>query len=150
MYADPQYAQVRGEALRAVAAHADVNGEAAGAFTVRTVLDLSTDSVPDMVRPFVGKRLRVSEVQEWSAPADGSDRRGTMKLTVEGAPASLDAAMELVADPDGTTRITIEGDLVAKIPLMGARLEKAALPYISKVLRAEERSAAAYRSRDSQ
>ena len=39
----------------------------------------------------------------------------------------------------------IDGDLVAKIPLLGPRLEKAAIPYVSTVLRAEERSAKTYR-----
>lgn len=144
MYADPRYADIRVEALRATSAETDVTGDVDGAFTVTTVLAMSTDGVPDVARPFVGSSVSVREEQSWHAPeADGS-RDGRTVLTVVGTPASMTADLRIV--PVGTDRseVTIDGDLVAKVPLLGGRIEKAAVPYVSKVLRAEERAAATY------
>jgi hypothetical protein len=140
MYTDPAYAQARRQALKAVSADADVAGSVEATFTVSTRIEMSTDGVPDVAKALVGKSLTITEVQEWGkAAADGS-RRGTMALDVAGTPARLDAALTLDADGDAASIVRITGDMVAKIP----RLEKAALPYVSRVLRAEERAAATY------
>lgn len=145
MYADPAYTEIRRSTLGADRADSSVYGDSAGAFTVRTELSMSTDRVPDMVRPFVGAAVTIHETQSWSAPeADGS-RRGTMKLEVAGTPAGLTGALRLVPGGETTSSLEIDGDLVARIPLLGPRLEKAAVPYVSTVLRAEEQSARAYR-----
>lgn len=144
MYADDRYTAIRGRTLGATSAESSVDGDPAGAFTVRTTLALPTDRVPDIVRPFVGSSVTVHEEQSWSAPeADGS-RRGTMNLEVAGTPAGMKATLTLTPDGEAAT-VDIDGDLVAKVPLLGSRLEKAALPYVSKVLRAEEKAARSYR-----
>lgn len=146
MYTDPSYADVRGRTVGTSRAEAQVSGHADSAFTVTTTLVMSTDRVPDIAKKFVGSEVTVEEVQSWSAPAEDGSRTGTISLTVPGAPVSMSATTRMSAH-GGTTSITVDGDLVAKIPLIGGKLEKAALPYISKVLRAEERAAAAYRDR---
>lgn len=145
MYADPRYAQVRRQTLGASSAESSLEGEPSGAFTVRTTLAMPTDRVPDMVRPFVGASVTIREEQAWSAAAADGSRTGTMTLEVAGTPAGMTAALRLTPAGQGS-RVEIDGDLVAKVPLLGARLEKAAMPYVSKVLRAEERAAATYRS----
>jgi hypothetical protein len=144
MYTDPEYTDIRGTTLGASRASSTHEGDPAGAFTVRTELSLPTDRVPDMVRPFVGSAVTVREEQVWSAADADGGRHGTMKLDVVGTPAGLTATLRLV--PVGEQRCTVEisGDLVAKVPLLGPRLEKAAVPYVSKVLRAEERAASTY------
>ena len=55
--------------------------------------------------------------------------------------------LRLAALDQARSDVEIDGDLVAKVPLLGSKIEKAAVPYVSTVLRAEERSAAAYRDR---
>ena len=72
-----------------------------------------------------------------------------MRLDVVGTPAGLTATLRLQAAAQERSEVQIDGDLVAKVPLLGPRLEKAAVPYVSSVLRAEERSAATYRDRRS-
>lgn len=145
MYADPAYTEIRRSTLGANRAESSLEGDPSGAFTVRTELAMPTDRVPDIVRPFVGSSVTIHEDQSWSAPeADGS-RRGTMTLDVAGTPAGLTAALRLVPAGEAACTVEIEGDLVAKVPLLGPRLEKAAVPYVSTVLRAEERSARTYR-----
>lgn len=147
MYADPAYAAVRAETLHAADSSSDITGDPAGAFTATTRLSLPTAGVPDIARRFVGETVTVRETQSWSAPQDGGRRTGTMDIQVEGAPASLSAQLEMMPEGEGGTLVRIAGDLVAKVPLVGGRLEKAALPYVSKILRAEERSAATYAAR---
>lgn len=145
MYADARYTEIRKDTLGASEASSSVEGDPAGAFTVRTQLALPTDRVPDIVRPFVGSSVTVREEQQWSAPAADGARSGTMNLEVVGTPASLKATLTLHAQAEAAATVEIDGDLVAKVPLLGARLEKAAVPYVSKVLRAEERAARTYR-----
>lgn len=144
MYADPQYTEIRRTTLKATKAESSVQGDPSGSFTVRTELSMPTDRVPDMVRPFVGSAVTIHETQSWSAPEADGGRRGTMTLEVAGTPAGLKGTMRLVPGDESTSSLEIDGDLVAKIPLLGPRLEKAAVPYVSTVLRAEERSARTY------
>ena len=144
MYADPEYTEIRRTTLGASRAESTLDGDPSAAFTVRTELSMPTDRVPDMVRPFVGSSVTIHETQSWSAPeADGS-RTGTMNLEVAGTPAGLNGTARLLAGDGTSSTVELEGDLVAKVPLLGPRLEKAALPYVSTVLRAEERSARTY------
>lgn len=147
MYADPEYAAIRRETLGANEATSHVEGDPAGSFTVTTELVLPTDRVPDIVRPFVGAAVTVKEVQSWSGPEPDGSRTGTMRLDVVGTPAGLTGTLRLAAQDQARSDVEIDGDLVAKVPLLGSKIEKAAVPYVSTVLRAEERSAAAYRDR---
>lgn len=144
MYADPEYTEIRRRTLGAAQAESTLEGDPAGSFTVRTELSMPTDRVPDMVRPFVGSSVTIREEQSWSAPEQDGSRRGTMHLDVVGTPAGLTATLRLTPTVESTSTVEIDGDLVAKVPLLGPRLEKAAIPYVSTVLRAEERSASTY------
>lgn len=146
MYADEGYAEVRRSTLGASSSSSTVTGDPSGEFTVRTELAMPTDKAPDIVRPFVGSSVTVREEQTWSAPAADGSRTGRTRLEVAGTPAGMTASMTLTPQGDAACAVEIDGDLVAKVPLLGARLEKAAVPYVSSVLRAEERAAASYRS----
>lgn len=145
MYADEAYVEVRRRTLGADAASATVSGAAEGAFMVRSELSMPTDRVPDLVRPFVGSSVTVREEQQWSAPQADGARTGTMRLEVAGTPAGMTATLTLTPQGTDACTVVIDGDLSAKVPLLGPRLEKAAVPYVSTVLRAEERAAASYR-----
>jgi Protein of unknown function (DUF2505) len=147
MYTDEEYTEIRRQTLGANRAESTVDGDPVGAFTVRTELAMPTDRVPDIVRPFVGSSVTVREEQSWSAPEPDGSRSGTMKLEVAGTPAGLTGTLRLSPTGELTSSVEIMGDLVAKVPLLGSRLEKAAVPYVSKVLRAEEKSAATYQER---
>jgi len=139
-----QYAQLRRRELDAQEADSRISGSPEGAFTATTTLRMPTEQVPDIVRRFVGQSVQVRETQEWGAPeADGS-RRGTIRFEVIGAPATMTGRTRLVPAGDGASRLEIDGDLVAKVPLIGRKIEQTAVPYIGQVLRREERSAAAW------
>lgn len=146
MYADPQYASLRAQSLDAQAAPSVVQGDPAGAFTVTTELKMPTDRVPDIARRIVGSSVTIRETQEWQAPeADGS-RRGTIRFDVAGTPATMTGDTKLAAAGEGST-LTVDGELTVKVPLVGGKIEQAAMPYVAKVLRREETSAQTYAAR---
>lgn len=147
MYADQEYTAIRRETLKATSASSQVDGDPVGAFTVRTELVMPTDKVPDIARRFVGSSLTIRETQTWSAPEPDGSRSGTMDLEVAGTPAGMKGSLRLATTGELTSSVDIDGDLVAKVPLLGPRLEKAAVPYVSTVLRAEEKAAATYADR---
>ena len=60
-------------------------------------------------------------------------------------PAGMVASIRLTPAGEAASTLEIDGDLTAKVPLIGGRLEKAAAPYISQVLRVEQKAAATYR-----
>ena len=62
-------------------------------------------------------------------------------------PAGMTGSTRLSADGDAASTLDIDGELTARVPLIGGRLEKAAVPYISSVLRVEQQAAATYRER---
>lgn len=145
MYADPSYAEIRKNALGASSVTSTVDGDPSGAFTVRTELSLPTDRVPEVARRFVGSSLTVREEQSWDAPAADGARSGRNRLDVVGMPAGMVASIRLTPAGEAASTLEIDGDLTAKVPLIGGRLEKAAAPYISQVLRVEQKAAATYR-----
>lgn len=144
MYADPSYAEVRRATLGASSASSTAEGEVSGPFVVRTELAMTTERVPDVARRFVGGTVTVREEQSWSAPAADGSRTGTMNLVVAGTPATFTADLSLSPQGEDSSRVQIDGDLTVKVPLLGGKLEKTAVPYVSKVLRAEERAARRY------
>lgn len=150
MYGDPRYAQIRGEEMGANDASSRTDGDTAGEFTVSTDLNMPTDRVPDFARKFVGSKVTVREVQTWADPSPDGSRSGTTRLDVVGTPASMTATVTMKPAEGDATDITITGELVAKVPVLGPRLEKAALPYVSRVLKAEQDAAQTYRERSSQ
>lgn len=143
MYADPRYASVRAEVLGADSASSRTTGSPDGEMTVVTELKMPTDRVPDIARKFVGERISVEETQSWQAPEETGERSGTMRFTVAGLPVCVEGESRLLQEGD-QSRLDVSGDLSAKIPLVGGKLEKAAVPYIGRVLQAEARAAQRY------
>jgi hypothetical protein len=149
MYADPQYADVRATTLGAREGHAEPSTSPDGSLTVRTTLEMPAPaSLPDLISTMLRGDITAEETQTWSAPGPDGQRTGTMELTIRGVSAGLSAQLVLSPLEGERAQVGIDGDVFAKIPLIGKKLEKAAAPYISKVLRAEERAAAAYRDRN--
>lgn len=137
MLADPQYVEAKVRASGAIEQQVDVVPADDGAFTVTTRRALPTDQIPANMRPFVGAQIDVRQVDAWGAPADGTDRQGTVVVEVAGAPVRMTGSMQLVGTADSST-VTYEGDLKAAIPLFGGAVEQAAAEAIRAALRSEE------------
>jgi hypothetical protein len=87
--------------------------------------------------------LTVVQVESWGpAGADGG-RDGTVTVEVSGAPVRLTGSLRLRPDGGGTLE-SVDGDLKAKVPLVGGRIERAAEPAITTAIEVEEREGRAW------
>lgn len=137
MLADPAFQAAKVEATHPLSHTESVTpkGEQTEIVTSRVI---STDGFPDFAKSMIGPKLRVTETIVWSrASADGS-RTGTIAIAIGDAPVRMDGTMRLGPGGSGT-RVDIDGDLRAKIPLVGGRVEKAAeSPILTAIEREQE------------
>ena len=124
MLADPAFQAAKVEATHPLSHTESVTpkGEQTEIVTSRVI---STDGFPDFAKSMIGPKVRVTETIMWSrASADGS-RTGTIDIAIGDAPVAMNGTLRMAAGGSGT-RIDIDGDLKARIPLVGGRVEKAA------------------------
>ena len=132
---DPQFAQARASESGALEHTADVE-EVDGTTRIVSSRTISTGSMPETARRFVGSTVVVEQVEQWAAPAADGSRDGTAVLTVRGVPVSFDGTMTLRPSAGGCTHV-LDGQLRAKVPLVGASIEKALGPIVSSMVRSE-------------
>ena len=89
----------------------------------------------------VGQRVRFLILSE----DDRNGRQGTVTVDVDGAPVRLAGTLRLAPDRAGTLE-TVAGDLKARVPIVGGRIEKAAEPAIRMAIEVEEREGRAWLS----
>jgi Protein of unknown function (DUF2505) len=113
----------------------------------RTVIvssrDLPTDDFPDFVKSMVGATLAVSETQDWGPPGTDGARQGRLTVDIAGAPIDLAGTLSLAPGGQGTVE-TVEGDLKARMPLIGGMIENAAAPAIRSAIRVESETGQAW------
>jgi hypothetical protein len=95
--------------------------------------------VPDYIRKFVGEAISIRQVEHWSAPDAGGGRQASVRLTIKGQPASMDATAVLRPDGDGSTEV-LTGEVKVAIPLVGRRIEPEIVKVIESALRIEYRA----------
>ena len=137
MLADPEFQAAKVEATRPLSHNESVTpkGEQTEIVTSRVI---STDGFPDFAKSMIGPKLRVTETIVWSrGSADGS-RTGTIHIAIGDAPVSMTGTLRMAPGGSGT-RIDVDGDLKAKIPLLGGKVEKAAeQPILSAIDKEQE------------
>jgi hypothetical protein len=97
---------------------------------------LPTDGLPDFVRPLVGSGLVLVETIDWG-PANERGRTGAVELAFPGQPLRMTGALTMIETADGTSA-TLNAQLKASVPLLGARIEKACAPLVQQALRIEQ------------
>ena len=144
MLADADFQERKCRATGAVEQQVDVVEHGDGEVTVTTERVMPTDSIPEMFRSLVGNSLRLVQVESWY-PADGSgERTGTIEVNIPGAPIRFTGGLELSADgPSGSVE-RIDGELKARVPLIGGKIEQAVEPAIRAAIRAERRTGTAW------
>lgn len=131
-------------------AYQDAKCEAAGAITYDCAVEakgdghvitvnrvMSSGSVPDLVKKVVGDKVDVVEVVTWGAPKDDGSRDGAIDVSFKGQPISMKGTAKIAADGAGS-RVSVDLDLKAKIPLVGGKIEKMSGPEILAALKSEE------------
>ena len=100
---------------------------------------MPTTQVPDTFKSLVGQQITMTQIETWGpAAADGS-RSGTMEIDVAGAPIRLTASLSLSATAVGGSTELVEGELKARVPFIGAKIERAAEPAVRAAIDAEQR-----------
>ncbi|MBW9204911.1 DUF2505 domain-containing protein [Mumia sp. zg.B17] len=92
--------------------------------------------MPDFVKKLTGETVEVRQVEEWGPPAADGARRGTVRLTIKGQPATMNGTTAIRATPDGS-ELVVEGDVKVAIPLIGRRIEPEVAKAITAALRVE-------------
>ena len=73
----------------------------------------------------------------WGRPAADGSRTGTIHIGIGDAPVAMQGGLRMRVDGRGT-RIDIDGDLKARVPLVGGRIERAAEPSIRAAIDIEQ------------
>ncbi|MEY4347917.1 MAG: hypothetical protein RIS43_336 [Actinomycetota bacterium] len=85
---------------------------------------------PSWIAGLVGDGLRIREERTWTL-VDDALLTGTMELTVIGQPVTMRGIVECVAHESGS-RISIEADVRAGIPLLGGKIEDVVCTYLKE------------------
>lgn len=92
-----------------------------------------TDDVPSFARKLVGSELNILQEEEWSSPTSGR-----LSVTIPGKPGSMTGTITL-AEVDGGVTETVDAEVVAKIPLIGGKLEDFISGIFLRALKAENK-----------
>jgi uncharacterized protein YndB with AHSA1/START domain len=98
--------------------------------------DMPSGGFPSFVKSMVGETLAVTETQDWGPLGTDGVRHGRLAVEIAGAPIALHATLSLASGGQGSVE-TIEGDLKARIPLLGQKIEESAAPAIQSAIRVE-------------
>lgn len=120
-----------------------VSGPTTEAFTLTAVRAMPTDRLPELARKVVGSSMKVTQTEQWSAPAADGSRTVNIAISVAGAPVDAKATQKLVAQGDSTV-VELEGEVTSSIPFMGKKIAAAAEPYLGKALNLQASQAQAW------
>ena len=98
--------------------------------------ELPTENFPAFVKSLVGTTLAVTETQDWGPAGPDGTRQGRLTVELAGAPIDLAGTLSLAPAGRGSVE-TVDGDLKARVPLLGGQIEKAAAPAIESAISVE-------------
>lgn len=130
MMSDPAFQAKKCEATHPLSHRESVTpmGDQTAIVTSR---DLPTDDFPDMLKSMVGPRIRVTESYMWSPAGPDGSRTGTLEVAIGDGSLPIGMLGTVSLRPGGAgTVITIEGDLKARVMILGGKIEKTAQPWI--------------------
>ncbi|WP_134772697.1 DUF2505 domain-containing protein [Ornithinimicrobium flavum] len=113
-----------------------------GAVTVTVQRHLPSTGVPEWARAFVGPTLLMVETVRWGAADADGEREGAMGLELPGLPVSFTGGIHLRRGQEpGTTLHVVDGDLEAKVPFFGKRIEEMVAAQMHRIVALEEQVA---------
>ncbi len=120
--------------------YADASGP-----TVVTRRRMATDEFPDFAKKLIGHTVDIIETTRWGVAASDGTREAAYTLSVEGTPVNvvggvhLRPSSEVFAGGGGgpVTTHTVDGELNAHMPFIGAKIERAVGPFVTKAIELE-------------
>ncbi len=103
---------------------------------IRTERAYSSSVLPEVARRFVGERFTIVEEQNWGPANEAGDRTGRLEMHISGQLLTLVADLALRTTATGS-HTSVSGELKARIPLIGGKIESAAAPLIKDGVQAE-------------
>ncbi len=128
VFTDPAFVAEKAERM-SVADHSSEVVHQGDRTIVRSKRTLPTAEMPDIARRVVGEVLTLIEEQNWGPAKPDGSHEGTISLKVQGAPVSVVGTLKLLPSASGAVQ-DLDAELVAKVPLMGGAIERAAAPAI--------------------
>lgn len=77
-------------------------------------------NIPEFARKLVGETIRVKQVERWNSKT----LRGSIDIEIAGAPAKVQAAMQLVASAADSSVLKFDWTVHCGVPLLGGKVEK--------------------------
>lgn len=124
MMADPAFQAAKCEATHPLS-HTEAVTPKGDQTEIVTARVLPTDGFPDFARSMIGPKIKVTETLMWSPASIDGSRTGTITIGIGEAPVGMNGTLRLSPTATGS-RVDIDGELKARIPLVGGKVEKAA------------------------
>lgn len=122
-------------------------GELSGPVTLTMVRTVPVSRLPEVVQKFaskfLGDKLRLEQLERWSAPAADGSRTAQLVYNVTSAKVSANIELQLLATGSGS-EVQAAGSVECRIPLVGGRVAQAAEPRVGKVLTRQSREVTAW------
>ena len=94
--------------------------------------------LPDMAKALLSEQLIFTEIQRWDPLGDQQEAKGTLHISIKGAPAHISGTLALHPCPIGTC-IDISGDISVAIPIFGTKAEKLIAQEVQSICQHEEK-----------
>ncbi len=116
MLADPAFRQRSCDAQDVVSCEISIEGRGPGMTVVIDQVQ-PVRGVPSFARKFAGETTRAIQTEEWSSATEA-----TLVVTTPGKPTEIRGRLTLSAEGSSTVEV-FEGEVKAKVPLIGGKLE---------------------------
>ncbi|KEZ75816.1 DUF2505 domain-containing protein [Salinisphaera hydrothermalis] len=119
-----KYEKMGGEAPEVLSSE---SGDARFSITVRHALDASRLKFPDFVKSRIGDQLYLRQTDAWQLDAG----EGRLDIEIERAPVEIGSRLNLT-DAGNGSRLVLDFNIKASVPLVGGKIEKAVAGPISR------------------
>lgn len=92
-------------------------------------------NIPDIARSVVGNTLKLTEIQRWK-DAQTETRNGKLNIVVVAGTAEITGTLSLKPHGSGSV-LEVNADIMVRVPLFGASLERSIAGTVESVLHAE-------------
>ncbi len=91
-------------------------------FECRVARVADTSGLPALGRKLLGHRVEFVQVHRWER--QGPPYHGQLEIAVTGVPGSIRTELRLLPDGDNQSCFAVEGQIEARVPLLGGQIER--------------------------
>ncbi len=144
MVSDPAFQAMKCEASHPLS-HTESVTQEGDRTRIMTRRVTPTDDFPDFVRSMIGPTIAVVETYVWEAPSADGSRTGTVTVDIGDGNLPVGMTGRISLAPHGTgSVIRLEGELKARMMLIGGKIEKAAEPAVRDAIEKERQTGMAW------